>query len=670
MSQKNPYLPETIPQHDSPLLNAIELAMYKTNKGDYVEAIEECRNALQIDPDAAEPYFVMGVIAMLCNDEGQALQMLETAHRIDPDIREYAEGLGTIYTRVGQLADGLYYSKVAMALPQHRLLSQRMPSMLRDLAAAYRNVKPSTHIIEGERLLNIGEYELARRECEAEIRLNPRSKRAYLLLGRAAHGIEAYERAVGAYQAAINLDPADGQAPARLARTLVCLGRLDEAEETARHALRLAPEDPAVFGAAMDALLRCPHVPLDDARALADEHGARITASMADDLAPPLEAGEGPLRIGLMSNVMFNTPAAKPVLDLFRGDNTKGLKYRGYALSMVKDSTTTNIRNRCEEWREVYDLDPFTFALTIRSEGVDVFVDASEPERDTRLEVAASGPALASVGVQVLPDPGMAPGITHVLSDETLASVDRRALRDGQEIIEVPGSLFACDPFDEIPQDLPAPQSLTGNVTFGGMLDLSRLTPACVGLWSEILLACPGSNLLLCAAPTPSQLAQARAIEMFSHHGVADRILFPVLDGDEDDEPRSFGQRLPIAQLEAIDVFLDTLPFSGGQELAEALWVGIPVVTLMGDRRAGAVGASILSAARRVNWIANDREGYLHIARSLAENADELARARSALQSQVAETLLFDTKALATNLAAALTKVGNAARDAAQKTEQ
>lgn len=649
------------------LNDRLESIMQLTNTADYTAALDACEQTMREAPEAAEPYFLMGVIAMICQDEGQAMQMIETAHRIDPEIREYAETLGTLYTRLGRLADGLYFTKLAMGLDSHPLLGKRIPAQLTDFGSALADPRPSTHGVEAERLFNVAAFERARRECEAELRINPESKSAYVLLGRITDVLGHYERAVGAFHAAAHLDAEDAAVTAYLGRALLGLGRFTEAAATARQALRTAPGDAGVFAVSIETLLRCPDQSLDDTRRLAAEHADRLTEKFTDEMfSAPSAAASGPVRIGILSNAFFRSAATQTVNAWLTSNFDTNAYYLGYAISTARDATTTAARSRFAEWREVFDIDPFTLSLTIRGEELDVIVDLSVPDFETRLDLLAAKPAAVRVAAFALPDPGLAPGVTHILTDETLAPIDRAALRDGQELIELPGSLYACLPFEDIPQDLPAPAIVTGHVTYGGLLHFATLTPDCVALWSEILRRAKSSRLLLCSPGPIDNRARERAIELFSHFGVASQLLFPEETGPED-APSEGGHTspLPVAQLEAVDVFLDSLPFNGQDELAAALWAGIPVISLLGDRRLAGRGASILTAAGRVGWIAKDRVDYVRIAVGFADDRDSVLQARRRLQSSIADSNLFDVRELGQNINDALVRLALEAREKA-----
>jgi protein O-GlcNAc transferase len=655
---------------DNPLHAMLEDAMQSANASDYSEAVSKCHETIKAFPSAAEPYFLMGTIAYICGDEGQAISMGELAHKIDPTVAEYAEALATIYTGIGRLADGLYFAKIATSLEPHPLFSKRMPPRLRDLKSAFLNAAPSTHFIEAQRLFNIGDYERALQECAAEIRLNSDNLKAYILMGRTTIILGRYSQAVGALQAAIQLDPADGLAPALLARALVHLGRHSEAAAAGKRALTLAGTDAEIYGQAMNALLRCPDFPAETARQTALDFAARF-AEENDGAEPAEQFEDAPIKIGFLSNTFFNGAGHDLFLQWFLQTPAKGVSYAGYQLSVASDILTTAVKQGCESWREIFDLDPYTLSYTLAAEAMDVYVDLSNMNCETRLAVAALNPAAVRVGAFALPEPGLAPGITHVLSDEILNDADEAALLPGQQCLPVSGTLFAHAPFTGLQQDLPSPCEEKGQITFGGVADLGFLSPECATLWADVLLAVPQAHLLLCSTRPISDEVRARVREFFSMAGVANRVLLPVDDVeyemDDHEAMQAARAPLPPMQLREIDIFLDTAPISCRRELCQALWTGVPVVSLMGERRLGRVGASILNAAGRLNWVAKDREEFVDIAAKLAADPKTLADERKALQENIGSSLLFDTKQTATAVRSSLSAVARQSRDEAKQ---
>jgi len=648
----------------------LEQAIEAANNENYAEAIEICHEAIKSNPAAAEPYFLLGVIAFICGDEGQAISMCETAHRSDPNTAEYAKALATIYTRVGQLADGLYFAKLFPSLEPHPLFSARMPPRLRDLEGAFAAASPSTHSIEAQRLFNIADFERALLECTAEIRLNPNSYRVYVLMGRTAIILKRFNQAVGALQAAVQIDPDDGMAPALLARALVGLGRFDEAVAAAKRAIELAGDDAEIFVQAMNALQLCPLFPLSDLQSLASDFTDAFNEENMVAAPDPFEGDEkSPTRIGVLSNRFFRTAGHDLFANWFSIPKRPETQYLGYQQSVHTDVMTTTIKNRCESWREIYNLDPFTLSVTLQGEELDVLVDVSGPDGETRLTTSAMQPCRVRVGAFAAPEPGLLPGVSHVLSDEFLEPGDRAALLADQQCVTISGTLFSQPPFTGLAQNTSLPAREKGFVTFGGMLDLTLLTPECATLWAKVLHSVPDSRLLLCGGDTASAPVRARVREYFSIAGVADRILLPLSDEHDDSGPstpldenqedengstleKTLAALAPVRpqQLREVDIFLDTFPVCCRSELVQALWTGIPCVSLRGTRRPGLVGTSILGAAGRVNWTAADKSEFAAICSYLASDLDALEAERESLRNNIAETPLFNPAETASNV--------------------
>jgi predicted O-linked N-acetylglucosamine transferase (SPINDLY family) len=170
-------------------------------------------------------------------------------------------------------------------------------------------------------------------------------------------------------------------------------------------------------------------------------------------------------------------------------------------------------------------------------------------------------------------------------------------------------------------------------VTFGAVGDMARVTPAMAETWARILGAVPASRILFGNVTVMCPASRARAQELFAHFGVLDRIAFQE-DVAEDVMNLEF--------LSQVDVILDPFPVSGATDICEALVMGIPVVTLAGESRRSRTGASILHAAGRADWVAEDAGAYVGIAAGLAMNRDRLADMRADLGAAVAKSGLCD----------------------------
>jgi len=650
------------------LLDPIDEAMKAVNDEDNDLAISKCHEAIKFDPDAAKPFFLLGLIAKNLGETGRAISLLETAHQMDPNTQDYANALGVMYTKTGQLTDGLYFAKLATALEPHPLFNIRLPASMKDIPGAIAAATPSTHRVEALRLFNIADYRRSLKECELEIRLNNARQDVYVLLARNAILVNKFNQAVGALQAAVQLDENDAIALALLANALLHLGRYAECEAAAKRAIRMAPADAETYGLAMNALLRGPHLDHDAMKSLATEFAERFREAVDDEFMDPVakEPGE-PISVGFLSNGFFRATDHDLYQGWFAKSDDRRIFYKGYQQSVPVDSVTTTFQAGCEDWRAIYEADPFTMSLTLQTEGLDALVDLSGFDGPTRMSIPAMVNCPVRVGVAALPEPSLAPGITHLLSDEVLEEADRLSLLPGQDCVTVEGSLLAREPFEGLSQAEICPAAEKGFITFGGVLSLDRLTPECAVLWGEVLWNHAGSKLLLLDAEKASDDARAKVREYFALAGVADRVLLPLDEApaapETLEEITAALSPVQPAQIQEIDILLDTSPVNGRAEVCQSLWMGVPVVTLRSPRRLGLVGASILSAAGRVNWIADDRQSFLSIVDALVTDIGVLVSERERLRAAIADSALFDIASARQSVREALYRICREARD-------
>ncbi|MDA8637468.1 tetratricopeptide repeat protein [Rhodospirillales bacterium] len=645
----------------------LQSAMEAANNGDFEGAVTVCRDAVTAFPKNAEPYFILAVLAMNHRDEGQAISMAETAHKIDPDTKEYVQVLATISTRVGRLADGIYYAKIALACEPHPYLGVFVPPNLLDFDAAINNAGPSLHGIEGERFFNEANYGAAFREFNAEIRLNPENTTALVWLAKTGIILGHFNQSIGALQAALRVEPGNAMALAQLARALVRVGRMSEAAAIANSAIAGSTGDCEVFLPAMEALQLCGQAGSSELKRAAKNFSDLFEAENEPEPLGAEHGADGDVaRIGFMSNAFFRSNISEIIAGWFAIPKSNKVNVSGYSQSVASDNVTIAIRSGCDDWRDIYGIDPFTLSMTMRAEELDVIVDISQIDGETRGAVIGLLPAPIRVGFSALPEPGLAPGITHVLSDEALAAADQNMLLDGQELITVPGTLFPHLPLNGLAQDTKAPGHSSNKITFAAFASLPNVSQEWALSVGRIVGSLPNAELLLFGAHALSDYARSIIREYFMNAGIIERVFFTELptkdDSDVLSEDYQINTIIPGAHWAEVDVFLDTFPFNGRKETCEALWSGVPTVTLKGQRRTGSIGASLLMAAGRPTWIAESTDEYEDIVARLVGDTERLQAERAMLQSMIASTPLFDPLKTASAIRAALVTVADQAR--------
>lgn len=636
-------------------------AMELSNAREFEQTVEACRGIIADYPANAEPQMVLGLVALLCGDEGQALSFLSAAHDLDPETKEYVHLLAMVSSRVGRLTDAVYYAKIAEVCEPHPFLASMLPPDFTNLNRAFEFVRPSGHNLNGQRSLNLGRYQQALKEFMAEIRINPDNEQALHFLSHSALMIGNPTQAIGASQSLLYRRPDDAMARALLARGLARAGREGEAIAVADAAIARGEDDADVFVSAMDALLACPSVEAEGlkkrAQAFNDLFDENDIYGGADDAAEDADTvADDAIHVAIVSNTFHRSAISDFAATWVAGLSGRGTRTTGFQFSVLKDAVTTLYKGACDSWRDMVGVDAYTLATILERENIDCLIDLSVPGVESCATTIALKPAPIRIGAAALAEPGLSPGVTHILSDESLEYGDRSMLLAGQHLLTIPGTLFARPPFDTLPQDTPTPMASNGFPTFGLIAHDGCVSPAFAQTVGRILEQTPGSRLLVYGAESLDETARKAFRESFMHAGVADRLLSveaddgeaEAEDGDEAAQSAAVLQRLESRIAPAvwgeIDVLLDTYPTNGCTDLIEALWSGVPTVTRRGRRRASCVGASIVSAAGRTEWVTRTDDEFVATATDLANDVDALAKHRVDLQASVAASALFDPK--------------------------
>ncbi|HQW37143.1 MAG TPA: hypothetical protein PLO00_00425, partial [Usitatibacteraceae bacterium] len=242
---------------------------------------------------------------------------------------------------------------------------------------------------------------------------------------------------------------------------------------------------------------------------------------------------------------------------------------------------------------------------------------------------------LASVDYRITDAVADPPGLTESLHVEKLWRLP---------------ALWSYRPHAEAPAVATAPVESAGFVTFGSTNNPAKLSDAALSLWADVLAQVPGSRLLVHAHDDP--LCRDRVAKHLAGRAIApERVAF----FGRDSSAAGYLQRYA-----AIDILLDTTPYSGGTTSCDALWMGVPVVTLAGDRPFSRTSAAVLHAAGFPQWAAASREGYVAAAAALAADLPGLAALRRSLRDRVAASRLCDERSLVEDFTAALASMWDA----------
>lgn len=310
------------------------------------------------------------------------------------------------------------------------------------------------------------------------------------------------------------------------------------------------------------------------------------------------------------------------------------------------DAVSERISRAVDGWHTIVGQTDAQVAKFIHEMGVDVLIDLSGHTANSRIGLFAHRPApvqiswlgwFATTGLTrmdyLLTDRVSVAGIEAYFSEKMLYLSDTR--------------LCMARPTDEIAVT-PLPALSNGYLTFGCIQNLAKITPEILRLWAEILAALPTAKLQLQSGQFSSEEMKTDFVHKAVAQGVneAQLVLYPPSD-----------RNTYLKTTAQADILLDTYPYTGGTTTVEALWMGVPTLTLSGDTMIARQGDSLLHAAGLSDWVARSPREYVAQAIGWAQHLDELAQLRAGLRAQVADSALFDAPRFARDFERALDTV-------------
>lgn len=610
--------------------------------------LEYCRGRFAEGSTNPYLYLAMGMVSFFNDDAGLALQLLERAHALNPDCREVVDALAAVHTRLGRLTDGLYYGKLAVCLKARPDTQVLLPANMASYMTALRSVTVSPHATNAEAALQLGLFEEARVQAEKHLRIHPDDVDCMAVAARTLLALGRPFAAGAMLRAALHHKFDDPRLHALLGEALMGQSRHAAALPHQKVALARAEDDDSLRARIMGALARQSEVCRPAARALTEEYVAdreapRRRVKSEITLASPLTA--------VMWDQVHQGPLVDCVLPVLRRLNRSVL----YILNPRHDPMTEALQTSALRARQSVNIDDATLGRIVTGDQAGFLINLCAPAEHARFP-AFEGKAPTLV-VHWITNPMIdhLPGAEAVLSDPETRAVDVRTYGE-ERVIEL-STLTAFDfPHSLAPDEevLDLPRNSRGYVMFGVHGDPSRFTDETVALWARVLWTVRGSRLLIGGRDDWEPELAEWVLETFAEYGLANRVHLQEPVEDKTVSPARVFNHM-------VDVVLDSIPVNGLHDTVMDLWMGVPVVTLRGEGRAGRVGASILRAAGCADWIADTPTRYVEIAAGLAADVG-LGALRSGLRARVLASPLADPAALGGEISAKLTAVVAARR--------
>lgn len=456
-----------------------------------------------------------------------------------------------------------------------------------------------------------------------------------------------YCAALAQADAALALGPPSPPLRSLRATCLLNLGRVEDSLAEYAAALRLDPTSAEITSQLALALNYAPGASPQEVRDAHSTYG-RLLGSAALPRLTPAPRTSGRPRIGVISPDLRTHSVAFFLLPWLRHRDREAMDLYAYYTNRHADALTATIRPLCTQWRDMGNRSDDAVARSIASDSLDLLIDLSGHTAGHSLGVMARRPARLQATYLGYPN-------TTGLEQVDVRLVDSITDPPGESEAQCAESLVRLDPCFlcfEPPAGSPAvsPASRRENkVTFGSFNAAAKINDQVLALWTRLLARVPGSTLLLKAVHYAEPEARDVLCSRFVRAG-GDPASLEVA-------PPTRSQSEHLGQYSRIDIALDPFPYHGTTTTLEALWMGVPVVTLAGSAHASRVGASLLSAAGLADLIAPDPGSYVSIASALASDTPRLCSLRENLRPALASGPLCDGRAFAAKFDAALIQI-------------
>lgn len=575
------------------------------------EAEALCREILTHAPDDPIALHNLGVLATTAGKFEAAAELFGRAILFAPAVAQFHLSRSLPLIHLGRRADAIDSMREAIRLDPN-------------LAAAHSNL--------GVLLSQEGKHEEAERALLRAIELRPGEAGAYANLANAVRAAGRIDEAIQWNRKAIQINPRFAHAYNSLGSCLRESGRPSEAVAAFRQAIDIDPS----LREAHDNLVYVMHFdPATSSDELMAEH-LRWSAKLAEPLRATWTTHANDRTTGRRLRIGYVSPDLRNhVVGLFMGPilghhNRREFEVYCYADVPDPDEVTERLKRYTDVWRDTTRLSDQQLAQQIREDRIDILIDLTLHMRGNRLLAFARKPApvqlthLAYCGTS-----GMS-AMDYCIADPHLCPPGTNETFFTEKLLRLPECYWCYRPAPDAPPIGPLPALTRGHITFGSLNSFAKVNDPLIQTWSQILRTVPDSRLLVHA---PGGELNRSVRERFIAAGIApDRL--------------SLHGSLPLFDYlnlyNTIDIALDPFPYAGGTTSLDALWMGVPIVTLAGQLPVSRAGVTLLKNLGMEQWIAASEQEYVRKAIDFASDLNRLAEIRHSLRERLAQSPLMN----------------------------
>lgn len=638
--------------------------------GNTPEAIECFRRVIILRPDDPTAYYNLATSLKDESDPDVALKLYGQALDLNPDYAAAHNNVGALLKAKGELEDATdAFGEAIRSNPRHIQAHLNLASLLLDKGEFAKAEEVSREAVGidarhpgalqslGAALTALGNFDGAERVLRTALDLDTEPSDTHVKLGQVLEAQSRLGEAIMEYRAVAAHTTSYRFAQNNLGVCLMNQGQIASALAAFSRALEAHPS----YVETHSNMLFCSNYVADiTPSALYALHRgwARRHAAMQAGAAPETDLTPSrALHIGYVSPDFCNHPVANFIGPLIAGRDRNQFKVTCYSDVWREDEFTRRFRDSSDQWRDLRGLDNEKAAALIRNDGIDILVDLAGHTARNRLPMLVRRPAPVQVTYLGYPNTTGLVEMDYRLTDEFADPPGEADELHSEELVRLPGGFLCYAPPSDAPAVNDTPALTDGHVTFGSFNNVNKVNETVVAVWARILNSLPRSRLLLKSRQLVDAETRRRLHRLFAEHGI--------------DEGRiELMGRLPnrndhLGTYFRVDVALDPFPYNGTTTTCEALWMGVPVVTLAGQVHRARVGTSLLHYAGLDEFVTPSIDAYIDKALGLARDPEYLTILRHGLRQRVANSILTDAERAVDSLQSAYREMWRRHRESA-----
>lgn len=586
--------------------------------GRFAEARSAFQAAADRDNDAASWNNLGNAEALLGELEAAALSFAAALER-DPDFVPALNNAGRAAFQRGRASEAHQHLNRALALDPE---NARALLFLGNIFAAQ------------------GEPDRALECYERSVAINPRQPDCLFQLGNAYRAKHRLSDAAASFVRAQQLDPQNPYIYNNLGEINRQRGQITESAFCLLQARQLAPREHAIHSNLLLTMLYDETVESWQIRAEAEEWAARFATPLPKFARSDNQStGHRRLKVGYVSPDLRDHPVGLLLAPVLKHHDRERFEIFCYACHDFTDPVAQTLRERSDHWIAAAHWNDEQLAARIAEDGIDLLVDLAGHTGHHRLRAFARKPAPVQLSWIGYPATTGMKEMDYIVADRQVIPAAERELYTEEPLYLESGLLCYEPPAAPPVTGLPATSS--GTMTFGCFNNIAKLSPSTLWTWSQILLAVPQSRLFLKSPALSDSGVVRRLQQLLRDYGVPEERLHFEGGAPRSELLAAYGQ---------VDIGLDPFPYGGGITSLEALWMGVPVVTLQGNRYASNVTPSLMRRLALDSFVADSRSRYVEIATEWAQQRARLAEIRNGLRERLETSPICDAPAFTLQL--------------------